>query len=160
MAASAAYWLASQAGEIVIERAASVGSIGVVATVSKQEAAGSDGRRSYEIVSSGAPLKRPDPSTDEGKAAIQEQIDAIEKSFIADVARGRKVSAGVVRSEFGRGGMVSGEAAISAGMADKIGTLESVLSAGTGRPRQNKQGYRRALAAAEVETRRRAAEGA
>lgn len=160
MAASAAYWLASQASEIVIERAASVGSIGVIATVSKQEAVGADGRRSYEIVSSGAPMKRPDPSTDEGRAALQSQIDALEKVFIADVARGRKVSSAVVRSEFGRGGMVSGEAAIAAGMADRIGTLEGVLSTGARRTGQKNNGSRRALAVAEIETRRRAAEGA
>jgi hypothetical protein len=45
-------------------------------------------------------------------------------------------------------------------MADRIGTLESVLAYGnkeSGRTRQN-NGGRRALYAAEIETRRRAAE--
>jgi ClpP class serine protease len=156
--ASAAYWLSSQAGEIVMDRSAYAGSLGVVATISRQEAPGADGRRSYEIVSSGAPHKRADPSTEEGRAALQADVDAMEAVFFADVARGRKVSLETVRSEFGKGGMLAAEAAIKAGMADRIGTLESVLSAKSGRTRMN-TGGRRALAAAEVELRLRAAQG-
>ncbi|AXQ93197.1 S49 family peptidase [Cereibacter azotoformans] len=156
IAASAGYWLASQTAELVVERAASVGSIGVVASTSRQEGPGADGRRSYEIVSSGAPRKRPDPSTDEGRAAIQEEVDAIEAVFVGDVAKGRKTTAANVLASFGRGAMVPAGAAIDAGMADRIGTLEGVLR-NPGRTRVN-TGGRRALAAAEVETRRRAAD--
>ena len=160
MGASAAYWLASQAKEIVLDRSASVGSIGVVATVTRQEGPDQNGRRAYEIVSSGAPMKRPDVSTEEGRAAIQEDVDAIEEVFVADVAAGRKVSSERVRRDFGQGAMVSAARAVAAGMADRIGTLESVLAYGSkesGRTRQN-NGGRRALYAAEIETRRRAAE--
>lgn len=160
MGASAAYWLASQATEIVLDRSASVGSIGVVATVSRQEGTDQNGRRAYEIVSSGAPLKRPDVSTEDGRAAIQADVDAIEEVFVADVASGRRVTTERVRNDFGRGAMVSAARAVAAGMADRIGTLESVLAYGnkeSGRTRQN-TGGRRALYAAEIETRRRAAE--
>jgi ClpP class serine protease len=157
MAASAAYWLASQASEIVVEPAGSVGSIGVVATLTRQEAAGADGRRAYEVVSSNAPNKRPDPSSEEGRAAIQQEVDALEAVFIGAVAKGRGVPVSVVRSEFGRGAMVAAAAAVERGMADRIGTLESVLR-GTRRTGEGKGGGRRALAAAEIETRRRAAD--
>jgi ClpP class serine protease len=157
MAASAAYWLISQADEIVVDRAASVGSIGVVATQNRQEAPGSDGRRSYEVVSSNAPLKRPDASTEEGRAALQAEVDAIEQVFIADVARGRKVGVAQVRSDFGRGGMVAAKTAIAAGMADRIGTLDGVLSEGRRAGSTNEKRYRRATADALVSTRRRAA---
>jgi len=157
MGASAAYWLASQAGEIVVDRSASVGSIGVVATTSRQEAPGADGRRAYEVVSSGAPMKRPDFSTEEGRAAVQAEVDAIEAVFVADVAAGRKVSEDKVKADFGKGAMVSASRAVAAGMADRIGTLEGVLAQDTGRTRTT--GGRRALAAAQVETRRRAAMG-
>lgn len=155
-AASAAYWLASQASEIVMERAAQVGSIGVVASMSRQEQAGSDGRRSYEVVSSNAPRKRPDPSTEDGRAALQEEVDAIEAVFIADVARGRGVPVSVVRAEFGRGGMVTARSAVERGMANKIGTLDGVLR--TARRSGEVGGGKRATLAAEVETRRRAAD--
>lgn len=157
MGASLAYWLASQAGEIVLDRSASVGSIGVVATTSRQESPGQDGRRSYEIVSSGAPMKRPDPGTEEGRASIQAEVDAIEAVFIADVAAGRGVSPDRVRESFGRGGMVNAARAVDVGMADRIGSLESVLQQGSARTR-NKPGTSRARAVAELETRRRAAD--
>lgn len=157
MGASAAYWLASQAAEMVLDRSASVGSIGVVATTSRQEAPGSDGRRSYEVVSSGAPMKRPDLSTEEGRAAVQAEVDAVEAVFIADVAAGRRVSEDKVRSDFGKGAMVSAARAVSAGMADRIGTLEGVLSTSSGRTRSSGAG-RRAMASAELHTRRLAAE--
>lgn len=158
MAASAAYWLGSQAGEVVLDRAASVGSIGVVASMSRQEAADANGRRSYEIVSSGAPYKRPDPSTDEGRASIQRDVDAIENVFVSDVAAGRRVSEGVVREQFGKGAMVSASEAVRAGMADRVGTLEGVLSEGSGVSRAQGARGRTARVTAEIETRRRSAQ--
>lgn len=155
--ASAAYWLASQAGEIVLDRSAMVGSIGVLATLSRQEAPDASGRRSYEIVSSGAPEKRPDPATEEGRAAIQQMVDAAEDVFVADVAAGRGVNAATVRAEFGRGGMMTGADAVAAGMADRIGTLEGELAKTPGATRAKVAGSR-ARASADFETRRRAAE--
>lgn len=157
MGASLAYWLASQASELVLDRAASVGSIGVVASSSRQEGPDQSGRRSYEIVSSSAPMKRPDLSTEEGRAAVQAEVDAIEAVFLADVAAGRRVSVDQVRERFGRGAMVPAARAVEAGMADRIGTLESVLQV-PGRTRAT-NGGRRARAVAEIETRRRAATG-
>lgn len=157
MGASLAYWLASQASELVLDRAASVGSIGVVASASRQEGPDQSGRRSYEIVSSSAPMKRPDLSTEEGRAAVQAEVDAIEAVFLADVAAGRRVSVDQVRERFGRGAMVPAARAVEMGMADRIGTLESVLQV-PGRTRAT-TGGRRARAAAEIETRRRAATG-
>jgi ClpP class serine protease len=156
IAASAAYWLGSQAKEIVLDASASVGSIGVVATRSQQVGPDAQGRMATEIVSSGAPLKRPDPSTDEGRAALQAEVDAIEAVFVAAVAKGRGVSPATVRAEFGRGAMVAARQAVEVGMADRIGTLEGVLGKGR-RIAPTATGRSRALAAAEVETRRRAA---
>lgn len=156
MSASAAYWLGSQADEIVMDRAASVGSIGVVASMSCQEGPDASGRRSYDIVSSGAPNKRPDPSTDAGRASIQSYVDATEGVFITDVAAGRKVSEAVVREQFGKGAMLLSSDAVRAGMADRVGTLEGVLSQDSG---SNREGFAggRMRAVAETETRRRAA---
>ncbi|MER2249514.1 S49 family peptidase [Methylorubrum podarium] len=86
--ASAAYWLASAAGEVAVEKTGIVGSIGVVAAVPKQVEPDASGTLSIEIVSSSAPNKRPDPQTDEGAAEIRSLLDSIEAQFIADVARG------------------------------------------------------------------------
>jgi ClpP class serine protease len=153
--ASAAYWLASQAAEIVMDRSAAVGSIGVIASMSRQEAPDQSGRRAFEVVSTGAPLKRPDPSTEEGRAAILRQVDAIERVFVADVAAGRKVSEAQVRADFGQGAMVDAFLAVGAGMADRIGTLEGVL--GKDSDKRRNYGADRRRAAADIEVRRRAA---
>lgn len=158
-AASAAYWLASQASEIIIDRAGAVGSIGVVATLSVQETPDQSGRRRHEVVSSSAPNKRPDPMTEEGRATIQQDIDAVEAVFIDDVAAGRGVSAAKVRADFGKGAMLAGERAVAAGMADRLGTLNGLLGQeDTGRTRQHGAG-RSARAMADIKTRRLSAEG-
>lgn len=126
-AASAGYWLASQASEIVIEETATLGSIGVRAVVtdtSKKDA--EQGR--VEFVSSQSPGKRTDLSSDEGRSRIQRQVDALADVFIATVAQGRGVKPDDVAARFGGGDMLVGAAAIAAGMADRIGSFEAVVA--------------------------------
>jgi len=154
--ASAAYWLASQATSIVLEPAAQVGSIGVMLSGSRQVAPDANGKRSFDVISTHAPMKLPDPDTEEGRANMQASVDDAEAVFMGDVAKGRKVSVATVRAEFGRGGMVIAKAAVELGMADKIGTLESVLNKARV-PGDKKAGGQRAPFSAQVEMRRRAA---
>ena len=158
-AASLAYWLASQAGEIVAERAAAVGSIGIITKSTRQVGPDQSGSVVDVLVSSGAPQKRPDLGTDEGRAAVQAYLDAAEDVFVSDVAKGRGVSPATVRSQFGRGGMLVAADALKAGMIDRIGTLEGVLQRGTGRARSGNPGRGRALAEAQLKMRRLAAMG-
>jgi len=80
----------------------------------------------------------------------------IERVFVDDVAAGRGVSAARVRADFGQGAMVDAAGAVSAGMADRIGTREGVLAKDSDK-RRNYGAGRRARATAEIETRRRAA---
>ena len=128
--ASAAYWIASQAEQISLERTSAVGSIGVVAAVPVQIAPEAEtGTLWVEIVSSNAPNKRPDPVADDGRAEIVATLDAIEKQFVADVAKGRKTTAAKVTSEFGRGGIKIGADAVGAGMVDKVESYEAALAA-------------------------------
>ncbi|MFC6049051.1 S49 family peptidase, partial [Methylobacterium hispanicum] len=122
--ASAAYWLASAAGELVVEKTGIVGSIGVVAAISKQVEPDASGSLAIEIVSSSAPNKRPDPQSEEGAAEIRSLLDSIESQFIADVARGRKTTPARVRTDFGAGGVKVGADAVAAGMADRVQTYE------------------------------------
>lgn len=122
--ASAAYWLASAAGELVVEKTGIVGSIGVVAAISKQVEPDASGSLAIEIVSSSAPNKRPDPQSEEGAAEIRTLLDSIESQFIADVARGRKTTPARVRTDFGAGGVKVGADAVAAGMADRVQTFE------------------------------------
>ncbi len=122
-AASAAYWLASSADRIVMAKTAMVGSIGAVVSIDPRK---SDG--SVEIISSQSPNKRADVTTDAGRAQIQKLIDALAQVFVEDVALHRKVSVDTVLSDFGGGGMMLAAEAVGAGMADSIGTLETLLS--------------------------------
>ena len=128
-AASAAYWIASAAGEIAIDRTGIVGSIGVVAGVPVQVAPDGNGDMWLEIVSTNAPNKRPDPMSEEGLAEIVSTLDALETLFIADVARGRGTTATKVKAEFGAGGVKVGADAVKAGMADKVQSYDATLTA-------------------------------
>jgi len=127
-AASAGYWIASAAAEIVMDRTSLVGSIGVVAAVPKQKEPDADGDVRIEIVSSNAPNKRPDPESEDGRAEIVAMLDAIEAQFIADVARGRKVTVAKVKSDFRQGGVAVGAAAVTLGMADKVQSYEATVN--------------------------------
>jgi len=127
--ASAAYWIASAAGEVVIDDTAVLGSIGVVMsyldTSKRDEKA--DVRR-VEIVSSQSPDKRIDPNTETGRAKVQATVDALAGVFVDAVAANRGVTADTVMRDFGQGGVLVGTAAVAAGMADRIGSLESVIA--------------------------------
>lgn len=128
--ASAAYWIAAAAGEVVVSDTALLGSIGVVSTwrdSSAREAAA--GIKTYEIVSSQSPQKRLDPATDEGRGAIQALVDRLATEFIAAVARYRGVGEEKVMADFGKGGLVVGVDAVAAGMADRSGSFEKTLAA-------------------------------
>lgn len=119
-AASAAYWIAAAASKVIIDDTARLGSIGVVAAFRSNRNA------DIEIVSSNAPDKRPDIQSDEGRAVVQKNIDALESVFIGHVARERGLAVEAIKSL--RGGMMIGAEAIKAGLADEIGTLESVIN--------------------------------
>lgn len=124
MAASAGYWLAAAAGEIVMDDMAMVGSIGVVRAVLDPKKAEED---TIEFVSSQSPMKRPDPHDDAGRASIQAEVDDMAAVFIASVARLRDTTEETVLSDFGQGAVLVGQKAVDAGMADRLGSLEEVI---------------------------------
>lgn len=129
LGASAAYMIASAAQRIVIERLAVAGSIGTVIQVSDfSEAKEKAGVRTKDIVSRQSPRKRVDPFTDEGEAQIQELVDKLAEVIVESVARNRDVTPETVMSDFGRGGLLVGQEAVDAGMADSTGTLEALIS--------------------------------
>ena len=132
--ASAAYWIASAASQIVIDATALVGSIGVVATVEDTtERDAKSGKRTYQIVSSNSPNKRPDIATEAGRAQYQTVVDRLAEEFVNAVARNRGTNAKTVMSKYGAGGVLVGRDAVAAGMADRIGSLESVIANATSR---------------------------
>lgn len=121
--ASAAYWIASAAGSIVASDTAQIGSIGVVMQASLKEEAGT-----IKFISSQSPLKHINPGSNLGKNQYQKAVDSIAEVFIGAVAGYRGTSRETVIANFGNGGMFIAADAIAAGMADQLGSMESVIA--------------------------------
>lgn len=124
LGASAGYWIASAAEQVVIAETAALGSIGVVAGVRDPNA---EKPKQIEFVSSMSPNKRPDPTSDAGRAQWQTLVDALGEIFVGAVARNRGVSTDTVLEDYGQGGLLVGSHAVAAGLADRLGSFEGTL---------------------------------
>ena len=124
-AASGAYWIASAADEIVVSETSALGSIGVVGMYQGKSGKSAE---AVEIVSSQSPHKRLDPTTDDGRSRLQTRIDSMADVFIETIARNRNVSAENVQSHYGGGDVMIGAKAVSAGLADRVGSLEGLIA--------------------------------
>jgi signal peptide peptidase SppA len=150
MMASAAYWIASAAGEIVADATAIIGSIGIVAAVPNPEKRSA---RDIEFVSSQSPKKRPNPNTESGKTQIQAMVDDLAEVFVGAVARNRGMSTDMVLQQFGGGGVFVGRKAVAAGLADRLGSFEQTvadLAAG-----KRARGHRATMTLADLEAENR-----
>ena len=131
MAASAAYWLGCSASELVVTPSGQVGSVGVFGVHTDISKALDAAGVAITLISSSKYKTENNsytPITDEGRAAIQDQVDYADGMFTRAVARGRDAKADEVRSGFGQGRMVMAQDAVKAGMADRVDTLDGVLA--------------------------------
>ena len=130
-AASAAYWIASAADEIVMTPTGWVGSIGAM-TVHDDISAAMEKAGVKRTVIQSAEYKNESPPhlplTDEARAQLEAQCSFFDKMFVDRVASNRNISPALVRSDFGKGRMVIGSAAVKAGMADRIATMDETLA--------------------------------
>jgi len=130
-AASAAYWIASAADEVVVTPSGAVGSIGVFAVHDHVGGALEKAGVQRTLISAGRykvdgnPFQ---PLGDDTRSRIQARVDASYSAFVKAVARNRDVPVDTVRKGFGEGDMVDAAAAVSEGMADRVGTLEDTLN--------------------------------
>jgi capsid assembly protease len=124
--ASAAYYLAAAAREIIAAPMAVIGSIGVRMAVRTQSP--SEKATTFEFVSSQSPNKALDPASETGRTAIQQLMDDLAAVFISDVAMYRGVSEETVLSDYGQGGIFAASRALEAGLIDRIETQESALA--------------------------------
>jgi len=151
IAASAAYWIASAADELVVTPSGEVGSIGVYTVhedVSEMvKAMGvnvtfiAEGPRKVE----GNPFE---PLTPEARNALAGVVRYYYDMFVKDVAKARGVSTAVVRADpektdkhMGGGRVYPAQMAVDLGMADRVETLDEVierLQAGGGYRRKRK----------------------
>jgi len=130
LAASGAYWIASQADEVVVTPSGRAGSIGVYvmhedrsdfnAKVGLQQTYVSAGRYKTE----GNP---DEPLGDAAKLALQQSVDDLHRMFVSDVAAGRGTSPQAVAGGYGEGRTLNAQRAVDAGLADRIDTYEAVV---------------------------------
>ncbi|RMG98272.1 MAG: S49 family peptidase [Chloroflexi bacterium] len=133
--ASAAYWIGSAASTLVATPSAQVGSIGVFATHLDYSAALAQKGIAVTLIAAGAHKTdgNPyEPLSDDARAAIQETVNTYYDQFVADVAAGRGVRVEDVRGGYGEGRVLTANAAMAAGMIDRIATLDDVMASLTG----------------------------
>jgi capsid assembly protease len=129
-AASAAYWLASQAEELVITPSGSAGSIGVfllhedMSEALAKEGIKIDAIKAGDNKLEGAPWE---PLSDETRAFLQGEVDKVYADFLAAVAKGRGVSVSEVKKTMGQGRVFGAKESVTRGMADRIATFDELL---------------------------------
>ena len=130
MAASAAYWIASAASELVVIPSGQVGSVGVYALHLDRSALNEKMGVLPTYISAGK-FKvegNPDePLSDDARAAFQQTVDEFYGMFVSRVAKSRGVKKSQVVNGFGEGRVVTASRALEEGMVDRIDTLDQVL---------------------------------
>lgn len=131
LAASAAYWVASQATQIIAVPSADVGSIGVFmlhtdySGMLKQEGIKPTYIFAGRFKTEANPLE---PLTDAARTYRQSEVDTIYAAFVAAVARGRGTTVATAKDKFGQGRTMYANAAMSVGMVDRIEAPDAAVS--------------------------------
>jgi signal peptide peptidase SppA len=131
MAASAAYWLAASAGELVVAPSGAVGSVGVFMEHQDFSKALDQAGIKTTFVSAGkykVDGNDAEPLSESAREDMQAKVDTFYGMFVKNVARGRRASQDDVRGGFGQGRMVLASAAVKEGMADRVATMDDTLS--------------------------------
>ena len=138
LAASAAYWIASAASELVVVPSGSVGSIGVyMLHLDESDLAAAMGVTPTYIFEAPRKIEGHPFAPLDGEALIawQAEVKAFFDMFVRDVAQGRHVSDAVVRRDpvgataqhFGGGRSYGSAEAVRLGLADRIDTMQAVI---------------------------------
>ena len=131
MAASAAYWLAAQADELIVTPSGEVGSIGVLMSHVNQgpftEAMGLEVTYIYtpKYKVEGNPYES---LSDDTRDYLQGTIDEFYSMFTSAVAKGRGTTPAAVRKDFGEGRMVMARQAKTLGMVDRVESFPDTLA--------------------------------
>lgn len=113
-ATSAAFALASQADKVIANnRAVMLGSIGVAVAIRVDDTL-------IDIASTDASKKRPDVTTEAGKAEVRELLDSMHTLFVEAIAEGRGTDVENVNANFGQGATLLADDALKRGMIDSI----------------------------------------
>jgi signal peptide peptidase SppA len=135
--ASAAYWIAAQADEIVITPSGYAGSIGVYRV--HVDASGLNEQLGLKVtyVSAGeykTEGNSDEPLSDEAEADWQQAVDDAYGLFVDDVAAGRGVTAATVLADYGQGRVMNAKRALAAHLVDRVDTYDGVIGKLLGAP--------------------------
>lgn len=131
MAASAAYWIASAATEVMVTPSGQVGAIGIITSHLDESGAMTQAGLKRTIITSGkykGEGSMGSPLTDEEVAYIQSLSDDYYGQFVKAVAKGRGVGVDAVRDGFGEGRIVNARAALDLKMVDHLGELGDAIA--------------------------------
>lgn len=129
--ASAAYWIGCAAGDLAVSPSAVVGSVGVYTAHQDESKYLENAGVKTTLISAGkykTEANPYEPLGDEARAAMQQMVNDYYSLFVKAVAKGRGVNADAVRGGFGEGRVVTAQQAVKLGMADRVATLDQVLS--------------------------------
>jgi signal peptide peptidase SppA len=131
LAASAGYFLASQASRVVASPSSYTGSVGTI-LIHADESRMWDGKGvTFTTITAGkdkALGSELEPLEDEGRRYLQGLVDSAYADFTRAVARGRNVPVREVRGpRFGEGRVLTATEAKRAGMVDAIATFDSIV---------------------------------
>ena len=146
MAASAAYWIASAADELVVTPGGEVGSIGVYMLHEDwSERYAMEGIKPTVIKFGANKAEGIDvePLSESAQEHFQERVNQYGDAFVAAVAKHRGVSKAVVMRDFGQGMVFGAKDAVRLKMADRVATLDETVARLAGR---GSSGAGRALA--------------
>ena len=124
---SAAYGIATTAERIYLSRTGGVGSVGVIAVHLDHSQADARAGLDYTIFRGGeykAEHNSLEPLTDHARQTLQGEVDRLHGMFAQMVAANRRLSTDTVMAT--QAGLSFGPLAITAGLADAIGTLQDV----------------------------------
>lgn len=126
---SAAYAIGCAASRLVVTRTGGVGSIGVIAMHVDQTAR--DAQQGYRYTPITAGEQKNDFSPHEklgpdAHARLQAEVDRLYGLFVTHVAAMRRLDANAVRAT--EAGIYFGDEAVSAGLVDAVGSLDSVIA--------------------------------
>lgn len=131
LAASAAYWIATAADELVVTHGGEAGSVGVYSTHTDMSKWIEDEGMRVTLVSAGKFKTEGNPYEPlgaEARAAIQGRVDDYYGAFTRGVARNRGTTTATVRDGFGEGRVVGAADAVKMGMADRVGTFDETVA--------------------------------
>lgn len=138
LCASAAYYLGSQASELIASPSSLTGSIGVYTTHEDDSKALDNMGVKFTLLHFGENKTEGnsfEPLSDSARAHMQDMVDGFGAQFEKAVARGRGVKQDDVHKKFGQGRVFDAKKAVSLGMADRVGTFDDALAKhGAARP--------------------------